>query len=355
MQTVQIDNPQAVTQALAILRQGGLVICATETVYGALVDATNEKAVQKLLNYKRRPFGKAIAIACSNQKMAEEYVFLNDQARKIYSTFLPGPVTVVSQTKNKTATGLASEKNSLGIRIPDHAFLLQLIQNFGRPVTATSANSTGKKAPYSVPDLLNHLSEKQKSQIDLIIDAGKLPKNPPSLVIDTTAGSPTVIRDNKNIKFNQTTSQAEKFCTDSGEKTKKIAGKILKQNFSQLQKTGLIIALDGPLGAGKTVFAQGLGENLQIKTHITSPTYTYLKEYPYQLKKSAGIFYHLDVWTVNDQATFNLLEVEKLMRPNNLIVIEWFENIEHFFSPTNSIIKIKITPTKKNTREITIV
>ncbi|MDO5561627.1 MAG: L-threonylcarbamoyladenylate synthase [bacterium] len=355
MKIIDFNNSDAQIQALATLQQGGLVIYPTETVYGALVDATNKKAVQKLLNYKRRPTGKAISIACSNQKMAEEYVFLNEQARKIYSIFLPGTVPFITQKKKKTAPGLTNEKNTLGIRIPNHAFLLKLISDLGRPVTATSANSAGKKAPYSISDLLSHLSEKQKSQIDLIVDAGTLPKNPPSLVIDTTTSSPTIVRDNKNIQLEKTTAKVEKIWTDSDEETKKIADKILKQNFSQLEKTGLIIALDGPLGAGKTVFAQGLGESLQIKTNLTSPTYTYLKEYPYQLKKSTGVLYHLDVWTINEQNTFNLLEVEKLVRPNNLIVIEWFENIAQFFTPTSPLLKIKILPTKENIREITII
>ena len=351
MEIIKINNPSALTTSLAVLKKGGLVICPTETVYGALVDATNVQAVAKLLTYKHRPVGKAISIACCDQKMAEQYVYLNDQAQKIYSTFLPGPVTVISQSKSQVAAGLTSEKNTLGVRIPAYDFLLTLIQKLDQPVTATSANSSGKKSPYAIADLLNHLSKKQQSQIDLIIDAGTLPKNPPSLVIDTTTDSPTIVRNNENINLKAT---SKNFTTHSDQETKTIAHEILLQNLDQLKKTGLVIALDGPLGAGKTVFTQGLGESLKIQANITSPTYTYLKEYPFCLEKINGTLYHLDVWTIDKQESFNLLEVEKLMRPGNLIVIEWFANISHFFATTIPLLQVKIMPTLKDTRQITI-
>lgn len=362
MKILKLNDPQVTEVGLRVLRDGGLVICPTETVYGALVDSTNQAAVAKLLAYKRRPIGKPFSIACADKKMAEKYVSLNSQAEKIYATLLPGPVTVISENRNLVAPGVASEKNTLGIRLPAYPFLLKLVQEFNKPVTATSANSSGKKAPYAITDLLNNLSAKQKSQIDLIIDAGTLPKNPPSIVIDTTTSSPTVLRENKNVDFHIETGKNQgevefqrEFCTTSEVETRHLASKILADYFSLLQQTGLIIALDGPLGAGKTTFTQGLAQALQINSKITSPTYTYLKEYPFSYQNLTGTLYHFDVWTIDEPATFKLLEVEKLIRPNNLILIEWFSNIKDFFTPNIPFLKLTFQPSADDSkRQITL-
>ncbi len=362
MKILKLNDPQVTALALRVLGDGGLVICPTETVYGALVDSTNSAAVAKLLTYKRRPIGKPFSIACADKKMAEKYVSLSSQAEKIYATLLPGPVTVISESRNQVATGVASEKNTLGIRLPAYPFLLKLVQQFGKPVTATSANSSGKKAPYSIPDLLDNLSPKQKSQIGLIIDANTLPKNPPSIVIDTTTSSPTVLRANKNINFQVETREnrakvayQREFCTKSETETRQLASKILADNLPLLQNTGLVITLDGPLGAGKTTFTQGLAQALQLNAKITSPTYTYLKEYPFSQQNLVGTLYHFDVWTIDQPATFKVLEIEKLIRPNNLILIEWFANIKDFFTPTIPFLQLTFQPTADDQkRQITL-
>src|SRR3990167_8270269 len=147
MKTVQITK-KTIEIALKILRKGGLVIFPCETVYGAAVDASNESAVKKLNRYKERPFGKPYAIMCSNQKMAEKYVRLNETAKNIYKTFLPGPVTVVSVGLHKVAPGIESETGTLGIRIPDSPFVLRLINKFNHPIVATGANASYQKRPY---------------------------------------------------------------------------------------------------------------------------------------------------------------------------------------------------------------
>ncbi len=158
-----------------VLRNGGLVIYPTETVYGVGVDATNPKAVEKLISYKNRPFGKPFSVAVSDVEMAKKYVKINKIAREIYNKFLPGPVTVVSKGKQKVAPGIESESGTLGIRIPDYKLVTDVVSILGKPLTATSANASYKKRPYSVSNILDNLSTKQKKLIDLIIDAGTLP------------------------------------------------------------------------------------------------------------------------------------------------------------------------------------
>ena len=155
-------NEIEVKEIVEVLKQGGLVIVPTETLYGALVDATNPKAVEKLTQYKNRPLGKPFSVAVAGQEMAEEYVYLNQNAKNLYKTFLPGPVTVISKGKHKVTKGIESESGTLGIRIPDYKLVLEIVKKLRKPVTATSANASYKKKPYKISDILDNLSTKQK-------------------------------------------------------------------------------------------------------------------------------------------------------------------------------------------------
>jgi L-threonylcarbamoyladenylate synthase len=132
------DN--CVNEAVNTLKDGGLVVYPTETVYGIGVDATNPEAVRNLTEYKNRPFGKPYSIAVTDQKMAEEYVELNSTGKNLYQEFLPGPLTVISKGKHKVAPGVESEEGTLGIRIPDYKLVFDIITKFGKPITSTSAN-----------------------------------------------------------------------------------------------------------------------------------------------------------------------------------------------------------------------
>src|SRR3989344_3869751 len=214
-----------VKQATQSLATGDLVIYPTETVYGVGVDATNQEAVKKLLKYKSRREGKPLSIAVTDRIMAEQYVELNDQAKKLYKRFLPGPYTIVSKGLGKLALGVESEFGTLGIRIPAYPLVLKLVEELGRPVTATSANASGEKRPYAVKDVLDRLSEKQKKLIDLVIDTGTLPTNEPSTVIDTTLSTPLTVRGTWHENGDQI------FETTTDQETQELAGKLLLKHW----------------------------------------------------------------------------------------------------------------------------
>ncbi|MBQ6436351.1 tRNA (adenosine(37)-N6)-threonylcarbamoyltransferase complex ATPase subunit type 1 TsaE, partial [bacterium] len=244
---------------------------------------------------------------------------------------------------------------TIGIRWSSYSFLTNLITKFSRPVTATSANASGKKTPYALADIFAHLSGKQQALIDLVLDAGTLPKNPPSLVIDTTTSTPIIMRPNHQTKISLP-ENAPTYRTHSDEETRALAGKILLSHFKNLTTHPLTITLDGELGAGKTTFTQGLAQFLGITDIVNSPTYTYQKEYPYQKFDHQGTLYHLDVWTLDRPEMLQALELEKLAQPNNLIVIEWYHTIASFFTPSLPWLEIALQPdTKKpNDRLITL-
>lgn len=366
MQIIKVNqNNQTaiVSQAAKAFAAGGLVIYPTETTYGAGVLATDQRAVDKLLMYKSRREGKPLSIAVTDQKMAQSYVKLNQQAKTLYQQFLPGPVTVVSVGKHQVATGVESEFGTLGIRIPDYPLVLEIIKNLGQPITATSANASGKKRPYTIADLLKNLSAKQKNLIDLIIDAGTLPKNPPSIVIDTTLSAPVVVRNNqlwqKKIFGERKDQKLTKLNSKNTDETKAIAGRVGGQQWDNLKKHGLVIGLTGKLGVGKTVFAQGLAKWLGIKERLTSPTYTYVEEYQYLKHQVGGQLYHIDVWKVETPALAAKLELESLLKPKNLLIIEWFDQIAEYFLPIikykkTKLVLINIIDKKNNQRQLEI-
>lgn len=344
------DNTnEAILLATNVLNEGGLVIYPTETVYGIGADATNQNAIDKLLNYKSRREGKPLSIAVTDQAMAEKFVELNDQAVQFYQRFLPGPYTIVSKDKGKLAGGVASEFNTLGIRISSHLLMIKLVENFSKPITATSANSSGKKRPYSVADILENISDKQKGLIDLIIDAGTLPHNEPSIVIDTTHSTPLILRSQMNLP-----KKSVSIISLSDLETQEIAGKILLKNWQRVCKTGLVIALDGELGAGKTVFTKGIAKFLQIDQLITSPTYTYIKEYEYARYQTNGIFYHLDLWRLDDKETAKRLQLKELVKKKNIIVIEWWNQAKQFLNIVNPDVLIQLDVLENEQRKLTI-
>lgn len=328
---------QVILHTIEVLSAGGLVLFPTETTYGAGVDATNQDAVNKLLTYKSRREGKPLSIMVANEQMAKEYVDVNKQAHTLYTQFLPGPVTVVSKSLNTVAQGVASEFGTLGVRIPDYQLMLDIVMQYQKPITATSANASGKKTPYSITDIISGLSDKQKSLIDLILDAGELPHNQPSTVIDTTLSTPVTLREGAHSELNPS-QEALTLISHSQQETQEIAQRLALKHWSLIQKQGIIFALDGSLGVGKTIFAKGVAQFLAIDETINSPTYTYIEEYNYTRHQTTGMFYHLDMWKVEGEEMFKRLEIDKLLQANNILVIEWYDQIKSY---TNTIFKDK--------------
>ena len=315
------DRKKVLEVTVNCLKNQGLIIYPTETVYGVGVDACSSKAIDKLLTYKGRREGKPLSIAVTDQTMASKYVEINEQALKFYQNFLPGPFTVVSKSKNLVDPRVNSEFGTLGIRIPDYPLITELVKKFGGPITSTSANASGKKRPYQIEDIFAHLSSKQKALIDLVIDAGELPKNEPSVVVDTTLSTPIALRGSLHEQ------KGEILWSKSEQETLDLAGRLMLNHLNQVQKNGLIFALNGNLGLGKTIFAKGVAKFLQISENISSPTYSYINEYDYKRFSTQGKFYHIDAWKISSPEELALLEIEKLAQKNNVIVIEWFEQI----------------------------
>lgn len=304
----------AIKEAVTVLKRGGLIIYPTETLYGAGVDATNPKAVEKLTKYKNRPLGKPYSIAVANQNMAEDYVELNKIAKNIYKEFLPGPLTVISRGKHEVAQKVESEDGNLGVRIPNYKLVIDIVKNLKKPITATSANASYKRRPYKICDILENLSQKQKDLIDLIIDAGELPKNDPSTVIDTTLDDPMILRQGEIKMLGK-----EDVLSKSEESTQNLAKEIWQKNEKHKGQRAIIFALEGDMGVGKTQFTKGLAKAMEIKDLVTSPTFALENEYG----KGQNKLFHFDAWRIEDQSELSALGFEELIKNKSVVVIEW--------------------------------
>jgi len=194
------QKDKAIKKAVEVLKNGGLIVYPTETCYGLGGDATNPEVLKKIMKYKKLRGSKPISIAVANKEMAEKYVEINEMADNLYDNYLPGPITVISMSKGNLVPPVVSIHGAVGIRYPDYNFTLELIKEFGRPITATSANVSYKSAPYNIDQLIKDLPKKSFELIDLFLDAGTLPKNKPSTVLDTTMNQLSVLRQGR-IEF----------------------------------------------------------------------------------------------------------------------------------------------------------
>ncbi|MEI6886706.1 MAG: L-threonylcarbamoyladenylate synthase [bacterium] len=322
MQIVSVNDENLIKKVVSVLSNSGLIIFPTETCYGVGVDATNELSVSKLLEYKRRPEGKAISVAVSDKEMAYRYVELNDIANNIYNNFLPGPVTVISKLKlngiDKIAKGIASENGNLGVRIPNYEKVIEIIKAYGKPITATSANSSGAKTPYKISDILDNLSDKQRSLIDLIIDANELPHNPPSSVVDTTKDEMKTLREG-SVSFEKLILEVE---TEGEIETREIASKFIARFKSILNTKCLLILFNASMGAGKTIFVKSIAEELGVKDIVRSPTFNLIKQYNLGNEKN-GKLIHIDAWRIESEEEFEKLKIQEYLTQGNIVAIEW--------------------------------
>ena len=359
MKRVKLTNTneqEVIKESIKVLNEGGLVVYPTETCYGLAVDATNSRALSKLLSYKTFRGSKPISIAVSDIDMAKRYVELNEMALNIYKNYLPGPITVVSKSISTLQPPVVSKQGSTGVRIPDYKFTLKLIKEFGRPITATSANVSYRPHPYSIDQLIKDLPKKSESLISMYIDDGLLPKNSPSTILDTTLNTLTILREGK-IRFEDAVLKStllEERVTETPKETSDFGRWFTKEYLKDL-KGSVVVALSGELGAGKTQFTKGIGKELGSKDIVNSPTYTIINEYLYD----GNILAHMDTWRLNDEEEFNRSGLGEHLEAGRIVVIEWadkfYQEIEGICTKRNiPMYKISFEYISLEERKITI-
>lgn len=188
-------NPKQIEKIAAILKNGGLIIYPTDTVYGLGCDITNTKALEKVAKLKGIKLEKAhFSFVCNDLSNLSDYVKQIDTATyKILKRALPGAYTFVLPGSNNLPK-VFKKKKTVGIRVPDNNIARAIVQELGNPIISTSIYDEDDVIEYTTdPELI---FEKWKNIVDVVIDGG-YGDNQPSTVIDLTTDEPTVIREGK--------------------------------------------------------------------------------------------------------------------------------------------------------------
>ncbi len=191
------DNPneKEIQKVVKILKEGGLVIYPTDTVYGLGCDITNTKALERIAKIKGIKLEKAnFSFVCNDLSNISDYVkSLDTSSFKILKRALPGPYTFILEGNNNLPKEF-KKKKTVGIRVPDNSIALELVKQLGNPIVSTSIYDDDEVIEYTTdPELI---FEKWQNKVDVVIDGG-YGDNTASTIIDLTGNEPEVIREGK--------------------------------------------------------------------------------------------------------------------------------------------------------------
>ena len=204
MRTLKVSSnnyKRGVEKIVNALKEKKAIVCPTDTVYGIIADATNEEAVKKAFEIKKRPLNKAMPVFVKDIKMAKRIAFISRRKADFLKKIWPGKVTVV--LKAKSNSGLVSllfgDKNTVGLRIPNYKLVNDVIKKMNRPLVGTSANISGKLASTKIREVKKSF-ESRNPQPDLIISVGNLPSGLPSTVINLSRKKIKILRKGDYLK-----------------------------------------------------------------------------------------------------------------------------------------------------------
>lgn len=191
MQTIVLDGQQALQEGAEIIKQGGVVVFPTETVYGIGANAFNPQAVKQIYIAKGRPSDNPLIAHISNKQqislLARE---ISPQAQVIIDKFMPGAITIILPKSNNVDKCVTAGLDTIGIRMPSHEVAQQFIEMCGVPIVAPSANTSTHISPTSA----KHVYEDMQGKIPLIIDGGECQVGIESTIIDMSGQTPTILR-----------------------------------------------------------------------------------------------------------------------------------------------------------------
>ena len=141
METIRYTKMD-IDHIISVLIDGGIVAFPTDTVFG-LASKMEEDAMNRIYEAKGRSFEKALPMMCDSYEMISRVAEVNDETKKIIEAFMPGPLTIVFNKKDSVPDYVTNGKKTIGIRVPDDEFILELIRKMKAPLMVTSANISG--------------------------------------------------------------------------------------------------------------------------------------------------------------------------------------------------------------------
>lgn len=186
-------DPKKIQKVVEVLRDGGIIIYPTDTIYGLGCNIYNQKAVERICLIKGiKPQKNNFSFICYDLSNISEYTrALSTPVFKVMKKALPGPFTFILEANNQVPKILNSKKKTVGIRIPDHSISRLLVKELGQPILTTSIRDEDDVIEYSTdPELI---FEKYRDLVDVVIDGG-YGKNVASTILDCTGPEIEIIR-----------------------------------------------------------------------------------------------------------------------------------------------------------------
>jgi len=189
---VDIYNPdrQQIIHAVDILRNGGVIVYPTDTIYGLAADVLNKEAVLKIFKIKKVSKQKLLSLIFADLKGVADWAHIPNGAFRLMKRVLPGQYTFILPASKELPKSIVQKRTTMGIRVPDSEIARRLVKELGRPLLSTSVP---KGADDYFTDPLE-MAERYEHEIDLILDGGIMP-NLPSTVVDFSVNPPEVLRE----------------------------------------------------------------------------------------------------------------------------------------------------------------
>ncbi len=190
------DNPELskIDKAVEAMRNGGVVIYPTDTVYAMGCDLYNAKAIERITKIKSFSRQKPdFSIICENISQVSQFTkIIGNDVFKMMKKVLPGPYTFILQANNKIPKAINQKRKTIGARVPDNNITLALVRALGHPLITTSVKEEDEIIEYYTDP--HDIVDKFESQVDIIIDGG-MSGNTPSTIVDCTTEVPIIIRE----------------------------------------------------------------------------------------------------------------------------------------------------------------
>lgn len=188
----EAPSAEVINLAATVLRDGGIVVFPTETVYGIGALADSCFGAQEIFDVKVRPLDKPLPWLVENEDALDTYgAEVSEYAHRLAHKFWPGPLTLVVKASGRVNPDFRAPDDTVALRSPDHEVVIELIQAAGGPLIATSANTHGMPAPADFADI----EERIIHAADLTLDGGETEHQQASTVVDCTGAEPVVLRE----------------------------------------------------------------------------------------------------------------------------------------------------------------
>jgi L-threonylcarbamoyladenylate synthase len=176
-------------QAADVVKRGGVIVYPTDTLYGLGADVTNENAVNRIYEIKKREAKPILMIVDSVEMMSPFVQSISLAARIMMERLWPGPLTLVFKASDRVPRMLNQGNGMIGVRIPSCRVCLRLLSHTRFPLTSTSANISGQPVAGTMEQMRTELPD-----VDLFLDGGVLPESEPSTVVDVSGAVPRILR-----------------------------------------------------------------------------------------------------------------------------------------------------------------